>query len=72
MHNLIASLISPKVMMRVHLEAPDSAQEQLALALLICSRLAAHAESKKDYPQALKFLRQALHYDQTNLQVSLS
>ncbi|XP_028966731.1 tetratricopeptide repeat protein 21B-like [Galendromus occidentalis] len=59
--------IQSRVMMRVHLEAPDSVQEQLTQALHICSRLAAHAESKKDYQQALKFLRQALHYDQTNL-----
>ncbi|XP_022660212.1 tetratricopeptide repeat protein 21B-like isoform X2 [Varroa destructor] len=64
--------IQTRVMMRVQLEAPDSAAEQLTQALAICSKLAAHAESKKDYPQALKFLRQALHYDQTNVRSLLA
>ncbi|KAM7315036.1 tetratricopeptide repeat protein 21B isoform X2 [Ixodes scapularis] len=61
-----------RVMIRVPQEQPDSLYEQKQLAVTICKSLAEHNELKRDYVPAARFYKQALSYDQNNLEILLA
>ncbi|XP_039613461.1 tetratricopeptide repeat protein 21B isoform X1 [Polypterus senegalus] len=63
--------VQARVLKRVQLEQPDSALVQKQLAAEICSEIARHYTSQRDYEKAIRFYKEALVYCETDKKVML-
>ncbi|UYV83543.1 TTC21B [Cordylochernes scorpioides] len=60
-----------RVMSRVNVEQPDSAEEQRKFAISVCQQLAEHCSRKRDFLRSMRYLKQALAFDENNTKLLL-